>query len=116
VPELTAKSFLEVVPLAFTLALILLLQYTVLRSALNLSGQLSLVKTMLMVVKLTISKAFLDQERLRSVLLAGIDQVNDHLDIDDIFPAISSQDEAPFVAELIYPKTFMGRNNALNLN
>jgi hypothetical protein len=37
VPELTTKSFLEVVPLAFTLALILLLQYTVLRSALNLS-------------------------------------------------------------------------------
>jgi hypothetical protein len=31
------------------------------------------------------------------VLLAGIDQVNDHLDIDDIFPAISSRDEAPLV-------------------
>jgi hypothetical protein len=40
---------------------------------------------------------FLIKKGYRSILLKGIDQVNDHLDIDDIFPAISSRDEAPLV-------------------
>jgi hypothetical protein len=33
---------------------------------------------------------FLIKKGYRSILLVGIDQVNDHLDIDDIFPAILS--------------------------
>jgi hypothetical protein len=84
-------------PLAFTLALILLLQYTVLSSALNLSAQLNLAKTVLIVVNSLCPGFFLIQKGHSSVLLVGFDTVNDHLDIDDVFPTILSWDETLLV-------------------
>ena len=98
VPELTAKSFSEITPLALTLALILFLQYTVDSRSLNLSGQLALAKMVLIVVKLTMSKAFSWSKKAICALFgAGIDEIDDHLDIDDILSIIPAGDKSPLV-------------------
>ena len=91
VPELTAKSVIDVVPLARTLALMWFTRSEPFRPVEFVKdgvdgGEAHHVERFLLV-----------QECDRAFLRLGIEEVYDHLYVDDVFPAISARDEASLV-------------------
>ena len=96
---------LESTPLTLILAFTWSFLYTVCIRDQNLNGQLSFSKILLMVVKLTMLKAFSwSRKTTAPFFVLGFDEVDEELDINDVCPHISCGYEPALVVAYLFGK------------